>query len=60
LKLTFHMPLGETTVTLKDVSLQLRVPIDGEPAAIVLRFIGGHSTRKYDHREPDKAIMAKY
>jgi len=54
------MPLGETTVTLKDVSLQLRVPIDGEPAAIVLRFIGGHSTRKYDHREPDKAIMAKY
>ena len=28
---TFHMPLCETTVTLKDVSLQLGVPIDGEP-----------------------------
>ncbi|XP_027915963.1 protein MAIN-LIKE 1-like [Vigna unguiculata] len=28
---TFHMPLGETTVTLEDVSLQLGVPIDGEP-----------------------------
>jgi len=28
---TFHMPLVETTVTLEDVSLQLGVPIDGEP-----------------------------
>jgi len=28
---TFHMPLGETTVTLEDVSLQLGVPIDDEP-----------------------------
>ena len=28
---TFHMPLGETTVTLEDVSLELGVPIDGEP-----------------------------
>jgi len=28
---TFHMPLGETTVTLEDVSLQLGMPIDGEP-----------------------------
>ena len=28
---TFHMPLGETTVTLEDVSLQLGVLIDGEP-----------------------------
>jgi len=27
---TFHMPFGETTVTLEDVSLQLGVPIDGE------------------------------
>jgi len=27
---TFHMPLGKTTVTLKDVSLQLGVPINGE------------------------------
>jgi len=27
---TFHMPLGEITVTLQDVSLQLGVPIDGE------------------------------
>jgi len=28
---TFHMPLGETTVTLEDVSLQLGMLIDGEP-----------------------------
>jgi len=28
---TFHMPLGETTVTLEDVSLQLGMPIDDEP-----------------------------
>jgi len=28
---TFHMPLGETTITLEDVSLQLEVSIDGEP-----------------------------
>jgi len=28
---TFHMPLGEITITLEDVSLQLGVPIDGEP-----------------------------
>jgi len=28
---TFHMPLGKTTVTLEDVSLQFGVPIDGEP-----------------------------
>jgi len=28
---TFHMPLGETTVTLEDVSPQLGMPIDGEP-----------------------------
>ena len=27
---TFHMPLGETTVTLEDVSLQLGVSLDGE------------------------------
>jgi len=27
---TFHVPLGETNVTLEDVSLQLGVPIDGE------------------------------
>jgi len=27
---TFHMPLGETIVTLEDVSLQYGVPIDGE------------------------------
>jgi len=28
---TFHMSLAEITITLEDVSLQLGVPIDGEP-----------------------------
>ncbi|XP_068485023.1 protein MAIN-LIKE 2-like [Phaseolus vulgaris] len=28
---TFHFPLGESTITLQDVALQLGVPIDGEP-----------------------------
>jgi len=33
---TFHLPLGETTVTLEDVSLQLGVPIDGEPVTVLV------------------------
>jgi len=28
---TFHLPLGEATVTLEDVVVQLGLPIDGEP-----------------------------
>jgi len=28
---TFHLSLGETTITLEDVALQLGLPIDGEP-----------------------------
>ncbi|XP_016706333.2 protein MAIN-LIKE 1-like [Gossypium hirsutum] len=28
---TFHFPCGECTVTLEDVALQLRLPIDGSP-----------------------------
>ena len=28
---TFHLPLGEATVTLEDVAVQLGLPIDGEP-----------------------------
>ncbi|MFQ6652363.1 hypothetical protein Gotur_024265, partial [Gossypium turneri] len=28
---TFHLPCGECTITLEDVSLQLRLPVDGYP-----------------------------
>ena len=28
---TFHLPLGEATVTLEDVVVHLNLPIDGEP-----------------------------
>jgi len=30
-KHTFHLPLGETTITLEDVAIQLGLPINGEP-----------------------------
>ena len=29
-KHTFHLPLGEATITLEDVAVQLGLPIDGE------------------------------
>ncbi|MFQ6637337.1 hypothetical protein Gotur_013821 [Gossypium turneri] len=28
---TFHLPCGECTITLEDVSLQLGLPVDGKP-----------------------------
>ncbi|MFQ6624038.1 hypothetical protein Gotur_003750, partial [Gossypium turneri] len=28
---TFHLPCGECTITLEDVSLQLGLPVDGSP-----------------------------
>ncbi|MFQ6668976.1 hypothetical protein Gotur_034411, partial [Gossypium turneri] len=28
---TFHLPCGECTITLEDVSLQLGLPVDGHP-----------------------------
>ncbi|MFQ6653123.1 hypothetical protein Gotur_024684, partial [Gossypium turneri] len=28
---TFHLPCGECTITLEDVSLQLGLPVDGQP-----------------------------
>ena len=36
---TFYMPLGETTITLEDASLQVGVPINGKP---VIEFSGGN------------------
>jgi len=33
---TFHLPIGETTITLEDVALQLGLPIDGEPITGVM------------------------
>ncbi|MFQ6645074.1 hypothetical protein Gotur_019407 [Gossypium turneri] len=35
---TFHFPCGECTVTLEDVALQLRLPIDGSPVTGVTAF----------------------
>ncbi|MFQ6635172.1 hypothetical protein Gotur_010145, partial [Gossypium turneri] len=35
---TFHFPCGECTVTLEDVALQLRLPIDGSPVTEVTAF----------------------
>ncbi|MBA0876597.1 hypothetical protein Goshw_009152 [Gossypium schwendimanii] len=32
---TFHLPCGERTITLEDVQLQLRLPVDG----LVMRHI---------------------
>ncbi|MFQ6663380.1 hypothetical protein Gotur_030930, partial [Gossypium turneri] len=35
---TFYLPCGECTVTLEDVALQLRLPIDGSPVTGVSAF----------------------
>ncbi|RYR39047.1 hypothetical protein Ahy_A09g044447 [Arachis hypogaea] len=34
---TFHLPWGESTITLEDVAMQLGLPVDGEPVSGTLR-----------------------
>ncbi|RYR54356.1 hypothetical protein Ahy_A06g029612 [Arachis hypogaea] len=34
---SFHLPWGECTITLEDVAMQLRLPIDGQPVSGTLR-----------------------
>ncbi|MBA0875205.1 hypothetical protein Goshw_027834 [Gossypium schwendimanii] len=39
---TFHLPCGECTLTLKDMQLQLGLPVDG---SALTRFPGNDSTK---------------
>lgn len=38
---TFHLPIGEATITLQDVEVLYELPIDGHPVALP------HAIREY-------------